>query len=70
MAFLLKRLAIWVLGDFWGLGGVFLGFSGKLGFGEGILGGILCVATRNLLLKRLAFRGFGRGGGILGGFCV
>jgi hypothetical protein len=39
---LLKRLAIWVLGDFWGLGGVFLGFSGKLGFGEGFLG-VFCV---------------------------
>ncbi len=31
---LLKRLAIWVLGDFWGLGGVFLGFSSRLDFGE------------------------------------
>ncbi len=39
---LLKRLAIWVLGDFWGLGGVFLGFSGKCCFGEGILG-VFCV---------------------------
>ena len=40
-------------GGFLGSWGVFLGFSGKLGFGEGFLGGILCVATRNLLLKSI-----------------
>ena len=54
---------------FSGLGGIF-GVFGEIWLWEGILGGILCVATRNLLLKRLAFCGFGRGGGILGGFCV
>ncbi len=65
-------MQIRVLGDFWGLGGVFLGFSGKLGFGEGLLGCNLCVATRNLLLKRLALRGFrAEGGGYFGGIlCV
>jgi hypothetical protein len=40
-----------------------------LGFGE-VFGGILCVATRNLLLKRFAF-GFRAGGSYFGGiFCV
>jgi hypothetical protein len=65
---LLKRLAIRVLGDFWGLGGIF-GVFGEIGLWGGYFGGILCVATRNLLLKRLAFRGF-RAGGYFGGFCV
>ncbi len=61
---LLKRLAIWVLGDFWDLGGVFLGFSGNWALG-GYFGGCLCVATSNLLLMRLAFQGFRAGFGFI-----
>ncbi len=38
---LLKRLAIWVLGDFWVLGGIF-GVFGEIGLWEGILG-VFCV---------------------------
>ncbi len=43
-----------------GSGGGIFGVFGEIGLGWRYFGGILCVATRNLLLKRLAFRGFGR----------
>jgi hypothetical protein len=64
---LFKRLAFGLWGIFRVWGGIF-GVFGEIGRWGGILEGILCVATRNLLLKRLAFRGFGRGVDILGGF--
>ena len=54
-----------------GSGGGIFGVFGEIGLWRGYFGGILCVATRNLLLKRLAFRGFrAGGGGILGEVCV
>ena len=50
-------------------GGIFMVF-GEIGLWGGYFEGILCVATRNLLLKRLAFRGFRVGGGVFWGSFV
>ncbi len=56
-------------GDFWGLGGYFWGFRGNLALG-GYFGGYFVVATRNLLLKSLAFGVSRRGGLFRGILCV
>ena len=54
------------MGIFGVWGGIF-GVFGEIGLWGGTFGGFLCVATRNLLLKRLAFRGFRAGGGVFWG---
>ncbi len=52
-----------------GSGGGIFGIFRKIGLWGGFFGGIFCVATRNLLLKRFAFRGIGQEG-YFGVLCV